>query len=305
MRVGASERDDTRFKAPHLSSQAVLSAPASLRVMSGRLGMRHSILTDVADCTSYRHLLSISGSRGVLRSVGVAGGDGFQWIRVTLDGTQIVDQFLCVSYDGPQNTGLSLEFGFERDLLVEAKDSRKRTGMPRFWIAYSWNRPAGGNRTLRTISIDGVPFVYERREYPPDQKSMFPRPMQIEEVSQGALQRTTVTTDPTDTRLDPLERGYHGVSGSVLFERFDAEERMYRPKPIDLERVQVVARTVGSHEVVGQTLARPDGSRAYFRFEGTIRPTARSSCILVHSDVAGYSNRPAVLAAPSMPRDMV
>lgn len=102
---------------------------------------------------------------GVLWGLAVAGGISYHYFRVTLDGQQLVDEYLSGIYGGPAhgNNGLTVGLYFDRELLVEIRNSAA-SPQTVFWASYAtWGGP-GPPAARGEAHAEGMSYVYEYGE---------------------------------------------------------------------------------------------------------------------------------------------
>lgn len=93
------------------------------------------VKTGYANSNVYVLFLTVTGINGLLTGVGVCGGNSRHYVRITIDGQHLVDDFLCASSSGYANNGLGVSLPFDNDLQIEVKDDAPSV-MTRFWVTY-------------------------------------------------------------------------------------------------------------------------------------------------------------------------
>jgi hypothetical protein len=116
--------------------------------------------------TSPLGLVSVSKAGGVLTAIGVAGGPGYHYFQVTIDGTVLGRDYLSGILHGPAhgNNGLAVALPFEQSLDVSVCNT-KTFPQALFWVAYltHGSEVTGEERDTRTV--DGIDYEYVRRRY--------------------------------------------------------------------------------------------------------------------------------------------
>lgn len=113
-----------------------------------------------ADDQSFRTIVDES-TPGVLRSIGIAGGEDRHYYRITIDGREILstnnlDQYfhsaLYQGSGGENNQGMGIDFRFS-DLEVEIRDAY-RSPATRFWVLYELDRAPLSDAYLDELGED-------------------------------------------------------------------------------------------------------------------------------------------------------
>jgi hypothetical protein len=116
--------------------------------------------------TSPFGLVGVSKTSGVLTAIGVAGGPGYHYFQVTIDGTVLGRDYLSGILSGPAhgNNGLGVGLPFEQSLDVSICNA-KSFPQALFWVAYVTNGSeiVGEERDIRTV--DGIDYEYVQRRY--------------------------------------------------------------------------------------------------------------------------------------------
>ena len=178
---------------------------------------------------------------GVLQGLAVAGGIGYHYFKVTLDGQPLADNYLSGILGGSAhgNNGLAVGLPFEREILVEIRGS---TPSPQtvFWISYAMTRqPSTGEHERR--DVDGVVHVFEMTEG--------------EIVLIGPERSSHVAL------IDDVWLPGEPIVGSVALQRYDGEA-LFEPT------VNLVVRAAGRTHVFGELSTLESVERAQeFRVE--------------------------------------
>lgn len=136
------------------------------------MAKRH-IDTARTSSTTFVQFVKCRGS-GVLNGLAVAGGIGYHYFQITLDGqqlpgpvnqTQPADSFLAGILGGPGhgNNGFTVGLDFEHDLLVEIRSSLP-SPQTIFWASYTLEPMADVGPTGRIEEAGGVPHLF--RSFP-------------------------------------------------------------------------------------------------------------------------------------------
>lgn len=113
-------------------------------------------------------LVDRKDGRGRLVGIAVAGGIGYHYFRVVLDGHELANSYLSGILSGPAhgNTGFPLDLEFKTDILVEVSN-RVPAPQTMFWASYTFesNSPAGDEGTIQTQAAeDGIDHVFRVTE---------------------------------------------------------------------------------------------------------------------------------------------
>lgn len=252
-----------------------------------------SVTVAAANSTSYVVLRSVTGIGGVLKSLGVAGGTDYHFVRVTLDGKQLVDDYLSGTLSDPShsNTCMSLDLGFEQSMLVEVRDAA-RSPATKYWCV---DVPHGSRlveSSEETVEIGGDLLRYRNERFATDEGGEYvsQRLLGPERTARVQLQRDVV-----------LGRGV--VAGVVRLEDFSG-------RSLTAATVDLLIRLSGTITALGTSRLGPvEGERAfelnleqalegplnYLFFRGPPFPSPLISLDVV-TDLAGYANFPARLS---------
>lgn len=112
-------------------------------------------------------LVSVPNHGGVLTGIGVAGGPGYHYFQVTIDGTVLgANNYLSGILSGPAhgNNGMGVDLPFEKSLDVTVHNA-KAFPQTRFWVAYvtDGSEPVSDTRSIKTV--DGIEYDYSERRY--------------------------------------------------------------------------------------------------------------------------------------------
>jgi hypothetical protein len=110
--------------------------------------------------TVYVPAVTARGS-GVLNGIAIAGGIGYHYVRVTLDGVQLADDALSGIVGGPAhgNTGITVGLDFARELLIEVRNTLP-SPQTVFWFSYTVSLEMAGTETRQRRAVEGVEHVY-------------------------------------------------------------------------------------------------------------------------------------------------
>jgi hypothetical protein len=110
--------------------------------------------------TVYVPAVTARGS-GVLNGIAVAGGIGYHYVRVTLDGDQLADEALSGIVGGPAhgNTGITVGLDFARELLIEVRNTVP-SPQTVFWFSYTVSHESPRTETRQWRAIQGVEHIY-------------------------------------------------------------------------------------------------------------------------------------------------
>jgi hypothetical protein len=116
--------------------------------------------------TSPIDLVNVSEASGVLTAIGVAGGPGYHYFQVTIDGTKLGRDYLSGILSGPAhgNNGLGVYLPFEQSLDVSICN-QKCFPQALFWAAYVTygSETVGEEGYIRTV--EGIDYEYVQRRY--------------------------------------------------------------------------------------------------------------------------------------------
>jgi hypothetical protein len=119
-----------------------------------------------ADNTAWVMLAHVTGTRGILTGLGVAGGPDYHHFRVTIDGMIIGDDFLLgTGVAGHVNNGLGVGLPFSHELVVEARDSPEPSAITRYWVAYVTDSHALAEVRNRVDEVAGQRYLYKVAHY--------------------------------------------------------------------------------------------------------------------------------------------
>jgi hypothetical protein len=217
---------------------------------------------------------------GVLWGLAVAGGTGYHYVRVTLDGTLLADNFLSGIFGGPAhgNTGLTVGLYFDRDLLVEVRNGAL-SPQTVFWASYAiWGPPAPqGSR--KVVKVGAFDHVFEETEG---------RTVLVGPARTSSISLYSDTWFPDDT-----------VQGAVEL-RGEMEGELFEP------RVPILLRPAGRQLSVGVVAELSDvhGSASFEIEPGIINEvggerlrflTSAGRGLELVTNLGGYANLPAPL----------
>ncbi|USZ69100.1 hypothetical protein NGM10_05015 [Halorussus salilacus] len=104
-------------------------------------------VANYADSTSYIDLLDITGSKGMLKAIGVSGGENNHCYKITADGDDVIHSphgviphFSIANNPSGKNSGMVIGRAFDDSLTIKIKDDA-RTVAPRFWAVYRIDSP--------------------------------------------------------------------------------------------------------------------------------------------------------------------
>lgn len=130
------------------------------------------IVTAAPGSLSWHQLRSVSGIGGHLKSVGIAGGTVFHYVRITIDGQELVQDYLSGTLSSPShsNTSLSLDLPFHHDFAVDIRDAPSSSPGTTYWCVYMTN----GSELIRSddeivVQDDGMEYLYRREIYRTDE----------------------------------------------------------------------------------------------------------------------------------------
>jgi len=128
--------------------------------------MTSHITTSSVGGTAPLCLVSIPKARGVLTAIGVAGGPGYHYFEVTIDGTALSTSYLSGILSGPShgNNGLGVGLPFEQSLDVTVRNT-KTYPQARFWASYVTDGSSIVGEEHFTRTADNVEYDYVRRLY--------------------------------------------------------------------------------------------------------------------------------------------
>lgn len=128
--------------------------------------MTSHITTSSLGGTAPLCLVSIPKASGVLTAIGVAGGPGYHYFEVTIDGTALSTSYLSGILSGPShgNNGLGVKLPFEQSLDVTVRNTRTYP-QACFWASYVTDGSRVINEEHFTRTADNVEYDYVRRLY--------------------------------------------------------------------------------------------------------------------------------------------
>lgn len=69
---------------------------------------------------------------GIINGIGVTQGDeAVHWVKLTIDGREVIKEKFSASYDEYSNNGMGLNLPFENSVKIEIRDDNPRA-LPRF-----------------------------------------------------------------------------------------------------------------------------------------------------------------------------
>jgi hypothetical protein len=111
-------------------------------------------------------LVRLSGDGGTLTGLGVAGGPDYHHLRVALDGTTVVDEFLAgTGAANHVNNGIGVALPFSSDLKVDIRDEPTPSPITTFWVAYVTDNSEPISESTRIETLEGVEYRYRTEHY--------------------------------------------------------------------------------------------------------------------------------------------
>jgi len=121
------------------------------------------IVTGCPCSSTYKVLLSITGLSGALTGLGIARGYSYHYFKISIDGKPIVENYFCAG--DSENNGMGVNLPFNRDLLIEVKDSIP-SAMTQFWASCVLS--GSKIREEKFEPLDG--YVYRMTEFEIEKK---------------------------------------------------------------------------------------------------------------------------------------
>jgi hypothetical protein len=228
------------------------------------------IRTDYAYSRNYRTLVEVTDTGGVLTGLGVAGGVYYHYFRVWIDGRMVVDDFLCGNIAQSGNNGLGVNLPFERELIVQIKDSDP-TPLPRFWCSFITHGSKKIEETFEIREINGVRYVYKIERFKHMEK------VYTIESSYGGEKVSKII----------LERDTYAPGESI---KGVIKLRNWKGERLREEKVPLILRYVGRRTELARFTIGPVDGEYNFKIPG---PRFRGQFEIV-CDLKGYVNFPAV-----------
>lgn len=258
-------------------------ARACLTTMWNRTWIERHLDTTSTPLTSYVAAVTAHGA-GTLNGIAVAGGIGYHYVRVTLDGVQLADDALSGIVGGPAhgNVGIAVGLDFAEELLIEVRNAQP-SPQTVFWFAYTVTDDPSGAGRRESREVEGVEHVF--RETP------------LTTVLLGPARSSSVRL-ASDTIL-PGE----GVSGEVELRSDDGTPLYEAVVPLVLRaagRTRTLLRVAALEGVEGRTLfSLPEGLTDLIwggrSWEGVARTAFPAWGLLpleLVVDLDGYANYP-------------
>ena len=128
--------------------------------------MTSHITTGSVGGTAPLCLVSIPKASGVLTAIGIAGGPGYHYFEVTIDGTALSASYLSGILSGPShgNNGLGVGLPFEQSLDVTVRNT-KVYPQARFWVSYITDGSRIVDEEHFAGTADNIEYDYIRRVY--------------------------------------------------------------------------------------------------------------------------------------------
>lgn len=154
------------------------------------------ITTATANSTSFVLLRSVTGIGGQLLSVGVAGGTGYHFVRIGVDGRRLVDDYLSGTVGGGPthtNTSLSLDLPFGSSFEVDVRDDPGASPATRYWCVDMTNGSELVSRSEELFTEHGTELVYRDEVYRTEEGNEYSTRSLVgpRVVSRGSGWRTT------------------------------------------------------------------------------------------------------------------
>jgi hypothetical protein len=129
------------------------------------------IVTAAPGSTSWHELHSVRGIGGQLKSVGIAGGTVYHYVRITIDGSQLADDYLAGTLASPShsNTSLALDLPFERDFSVYVRDDPSRSPATKYWCVYMTNGSELISSVDEIVFEDDTEYLYRIEAFRTDE----------------------------------------------------------------------------------------------------------------------------------------
>jgi hypothetical protein len=101
------------------------------------------------------------GKRGELLGLAVAGGIGYHYVIVTLDGQELANNYLAGIAGGPShgNNGLSIGLRFEHELAIDVRNGID-SAQTVFWTSYRIDGDEERDQMIQIQDVAGVPHAY-------------------------------------------------------------------------------------------------------------------------------------------------
>ncbi|MBI3842161.1 MAG: hypothetical protein HY295_03295 [Thaumarchaeota archaeon] len=144
--------------------------------------------TGVADSTVYKHFVHCAND-GVLKGIGVAGGEFDHYFKVEIDSQPICDDILCAQIKPVWgNNGIGLDIPFEKQLDVYIRDSI-RTPLPTFWTSYVTSHSSFIKQIFKIEKYEDGDYVVAHRTYGDEKDS---GTWYVVEVLKGRVKRAQI-----------------------------------------------------------------------------------------------------------------
>jgi hypothetical protein len=235
---------------------------------------------------SWTQLRCVTGIGGQLKSVGIAGGTVYHFVQITIDGNQLVDDYLAGTLASPShsNTSLALDLPFEHDFEVKVRDDPSGSPATTYWCVYMTNGSERISSVDEIVTQDGIEYLYRREVFRTEEN--------VEYSTRGLVGPIRVSR----VRLAEDVVRYGTLRGSVHFESPSTDTRL------GVESVDLLVRFPGFQtELVRIPIGEVVGERSFevglqsYLNELVFRlPPFRAgpATFEVATDVRGFSNVP-------------
>jgi hypothetical protein len=137
------------------------------------------VKTSVANSTAYVSLVKVPAKSGEevsgwLTGLGIASAAEYHYFRVTLDGIQVVDEFLVGSNATvvAANNGLGVALPFAKSLAVDIRDLPTASSLTMYWATYVTDSTEPlGSPEIYFDEVAGQAFVRQLARYGTEERS--------------------------------------------------------------------------------------------------------------------------------------
>ena len=238
------------------------------------------ITTSVADSIHFVPLVELTNTSGVLTAIGVAGGEKYHYFRLTIDGSELVNDYLVGANNGfaDSNGGLGVALPFCTSLKVEIRDDPDESSLTKFWATY---------RTDHS-SLESEPEEFEEKT---DAGRQVRYRRSVYRRFDGETYVLTELIGPLHWSRVVLSRdtiiGDEPISGQVeLFEYPSQTE-------LSADSVSLVVRLAGrSRRIQDIEVGRVEGTRSFTHSLNELA-TLRGHEFEIRAELHGFTNVPA------------
>jgi len=125
------------------------------------------IVTAAPGSTAWQQLRSVTGIGGRLKSIGIAGGTAYHFVRITIDGSELAEDYLAGTLASPShsNTSIALDLPFDHDFAVDVCDAPSPSPATTYWCVYMTNGSELINSNFEIVIEGDTEYLYQNEVF--------------------------------------------------------------------------------------------------------------------------------------------